>query len=175
MVSTSTRRFPTTSIWLTLCAAACVETSVTASGVTTGTANIIRAANKPPRTRIPTFMRDAPSSSQCRIVPRRTDRFPICCFACNLFCRDGKRSATTQFQFHTKTLPMGNVIKKPRSRSRQMQDVVIGRKHHQHQHQTQPDSEPHLLGAFGEGTAANGFHRIEQKVTSIQERHREQV
>ena len=40
-----------------------------ASVAATGTANMIRAANKPPRTRIPKFMRNAPLSFQCRTAP----------------------------------------------------------------------------------------------------------
>jgi hypothetical protein len=53
MVSTSTRRLPSTWIegadWAT-------------AGDDTGMANMIRAANKPARTRIPTYIRHAPSS-----------------------------------------------------------------------------------------------------------------
>ena len=56
-----------------------------------------------------------------------------------------------------------------------MQDVVIGRKHHQHQHQTQPDSEPHFLGSLRQRPAANRLDRVEQKVTAVEQRHRKQV
>jgi len=56
-----------------------------------------------------------------------------------------------------------------------MQNVIIGCKHHQHQDQTQPDSEPHFLGPLRQRTSPNGFHRIEQKVTSIEQGNREQV
>src|SRR5579871_3973887 len=176
MVSTSTRRLPTTSMLFTVSTAKAGDgTSKAASVVSTGTANMIRAANKPPRTCIPNFMRDAPSSFRCRIAPHEPAGDSHCCLACNQFCRGGKRFKTARFQFHSKTLPLGNVIKKPLSRSRQMQDVVIGRKHHQHQHKSKPDSEAHLLGAFGEQTTANSFHPIEQKVTAIEQRHRKQV
>src|SRR5579871_192049 len=174
MVSTSTRRLSTTSILLTVSTAKAGDgTSKAASVVSTGTANMIRAANKPPRTCIPNFMRGAPSSFRAGSLPHEPAEDSHCCLACNQFCRGGKRSTTARFQFHSKTLPMGNVIKKPLSRSRQVQDVVIGRKHHQHQHKTETDSEPHLLGAFGEWTTANSLHRIEQKVTAIEQRHRE--
>ena len=54
-----------------------------------------------------------------------------------------------------------------------MQDVVISRKHHQHQHQTETDSEPHFLRPIRQRTPADSLHRIEQKVTAIEQRHRE--
>ena len=56
-----------------------------------------------------------------------------------------------------------------------MQDVVIGRKHHQHQHQTEPDPEAHFLGPFRQWASAHGFDRIEQKMTAIEQRNRKQV
>src|ERR1700704_15328 len=43
----------------------------------TGMATNIRAANKPPRTRIPTFMRKAPLLFLSRLAPLRTGRFPF--------------------------------------------------------------------------------------------------
>ena len=111
-------------------------------------------------------------------VPDRTPtnrQIPIRCPACSQFCRGGKRPIAVQFHFHSKTLPIGHVIKKAASRCRQMQDVVIGGKHHQHQHQTQPDPEPHLLRPVRQGAPAHGLDRIEQKVTAIEQRHRKQV
>ena len=56
-----------------------------------------------------------------------------------------------------------------------MQDVVVGGKHHQHQHQTEPDSEPHFLRPVRQRAPARGFNRIEQKMTAIEQRDREQV
>jgi hypothetical protein len=56
MVSASTRRLPSTWIEDTVWAAAGDDTSVAATCMT----HIIRAANTPPRTRIPTFMVNAP-------------------------------------------------------------------------------------------------------------------
>src|SRR6478736_574822 len=64
MVSTSTRRLPSTAIEATVWAAAGADTSPAASVAATGTANMIRAARKPPRTRIPKIMRNAPLSFQ---------------------------------------------------------------------------------------------------------------
>src|SRR4029077_3517237 len=49
-------------------------------------------------------------------VPARTptDRqIPTCCTACSQFSRGGKPDIAVQFHFHSKTLPMGNVTKKP--------------------------------------------------------------
>ena len=69
MVSTSTRRFPSTAIDAAVCAAACDETQRAATVAATGTANITRAASKPPRTRIPKFMRNAPLSFRRRPAP----------------------------------------------------------------------------------------------------------
>src|ERR1700744_5356559 len=58
-------------------AAAGDDTSIAANVAATGAATRIRAANRPPRTRIPTFMRNAPLSFRCRIAPLRTGRFPF--------------------------------------------------------------------------------------------------
>jgi len=77
MVSTSTRRLPSTWIVDTVWAAAADGTSKTANMAATGVANMIRAANKPPRTRIPKFMRRAPLLFHCRPAPLRTSRFPL--------------------------------------------------------------------------------------------------
>ena len=45
--------------------------------------------------------------------PQGTSRFPTCCPACSQFCRGGKRSGAAQFHFHSNTLPISNVTKKP--------------------------------------------------------------
>ena len=52
------------------------------------------------------------------VIPRpaRTPtnrQIPICCPACSQFCRGGKRPIAVQFHFHSKTLPIGHVTKKP--------------------------------------------------------------
>ena len=52
-------------------------TSSAASVTATGIANMIRVANTPPRTRIPTFIRQTPLSFASRPVPLRTGRFPF--------------------------------------------------------------------------------------------------
>src|SRR6202522_3112738 len=77
IVSISTRRLPWTSIEDTVWAATGDETSETPSVATAGAANIISAASTPPRSRIPTFMRNAPLSFQCRLVPPRSGRIPF--------------------------------------------------------------------------------------------------
>src|ERR1700712_3510943 len=59
------------------CAATGEDTSIAANVPATGIAHMIRAANKPPRTRIPTFMRNAPLLFRCRIAPLRAGRFPF--------------------------------------------------------------------------------------------------
>ncbi len=49
-------------------------------------------------------------------MPARTPtnrQIPICCSACSQFCRGGKPDIAVQFHFHSKTLPIGHVIKKP--------------------------------------------------------------
>ena len=56
-----------------------------------------------------------------------------------------------------------------------MQDVVIGGKHHQHEHQTQPYPEPHLLRPIRQRTSPDEFDRVEQKMTTVEQRHRKQV
>ena len=56
-----------------------------------------------------------------------------------------------------------------------MEDVVKGCKNHQHQDDRQPNAEPDLLRPLGQRTAANRLNSIEQKVTAIEQRDREQV
>src|SRR6266481_6530354 len=141
MVSISTRRLPSTWIEDTVWAAATDGTSKTAN-MATGMSNMIKAANKPPRTRIPKFMSKA---ALVIPLPARTptnQQIPISCPACSQFCRGGKRPIAGQFHFHSKTLPIGHATQLKASRSGQMQDVVIGGKHHQHKHQAQPDPKP---------------------------------
>ena len=49
-------------------------------------------------------------------VPARTPtnrQIPTCCTACSQFRRGGKPDIAVQFHFHSKTLPIGNVTKKP--------------------------------------------------------------
>ena len=113
MVSTSTRRFPSTAIEAAVWAAAGEDTSTAASVAATGTANMIRAANKPPRTRIPNIMRNAPLSFRCRPAPPRTGRFPFAALLVANFAGAANADIAVRFHFHSKTLPMGNVTKKP--------------------------------------------------------------
>ena len=56
-----------------------------------------------------------------------------------------------------------------------MQDVVVSREQHQHQHKRQSDTETKLLRTLRQRLSANRLHRIEQKVSAIQKRHRKQV
>src|SRR5262245_20046977 len=56
-----------------------------------------------------------------------------------------------------------------------MNDVVERRKYHQHYDNREADPEPHFLGSFRQGTPANRLDSVEQKVTAIQERYREEV
>ncbi|GIQ72613.1 hypothetical protein BraRD5C2_10490 [Bradyrhizobium sp. RD5-C2] len=62
MVSSSTRRFPSTAIESTVCACAGAETATAAKVAAAGAANMTKAANSPPLTRIPNIMRNAPLS-----------------------------------------------------------------------------------------------------------------
>src|SRR5580704_5341920 len=61
------------------------------------------------------------------------------------------------------------------SRGRQVNYVVESCKYHQHQDDCEADPKPDLLGAFRQRPAAQGFDQIEQKVTAIEQRYREQV
>ena len=56
-----------------------------------------------------------------------------------------------------------------------MQDVIKGCKNHQHHNDRQPNPEPDLLGALRKRPAANRLDPIEQKVTAIEQRDREQI
>src|SRR5262249_54932489 len=73
------------------------------------------------------------------------------------------------------TLPISNVTKMPASRCRQMEDVVVRGKNHQHQYKSEPDSEPHSLRALRQWPSPHRLHGVEQKVATIQKRHRKQV
>ena len=56
-----------------------------------------------------------------------------------------------------------------------MQNVIKGCKNHQHHDDRQPNSEPDFLRALRQWPAANRLDSIEQKVTAIEQRDREQV
>ena len=56
-----------------------------------------------------------------------------------------------------------------------MQNVIKCCKNHQHDDDRQADPEPDLLGPFGQRPAADRLDSIEQKVTAIEQRDREQV
>src|SRR5271168_179716 len=56
-----------------------------------------------------------------------------------------------------------------------MQDVIHRGKNHQHYDDCKADPESDLLSAFRQGSPAYRFDEIEQKMTSIEQRNREQV
>ncbi len=56
-----------------------------------------------------------------------------------------------------------------------MENVIKGCKNHQHDDDCQANPEPDLLRPLGQRPAADCFDSIEQKVTAIEERDREQV
>src|SRR5690606_17959995 len=53
--------------------------------------------------------------------------------------------------------------------------VVPRRENHQHQHQSKPDSEADLLRSLTQRLPAQGLDRIEQKVSTIEQRNGEEV
>src|SRR3954466_13534093 len=113
MVSTSTRRLPSTTIEDAVCAATGVEISAAATVAATGMATRTRAANKPPRTRIPTVMRNAPLLSLSPPAPLRTDRFPfVAPLVANLA---GAANGLSQcnFIFIPRRCPLATRLKKP--------------------------------------------------------------
>ena len=61
------------------------------------------------------------------------------------------------------------------SRSGQMQDVIKGCKNHQHEDDREPYPKAKFLGALRQRSAANRLYGVEQKVTPIEQRYREQV
>jgi hypothetical protein len=61
----------------TVWAATGAGTSVATKEAAPTTANMTKAARKPPHTRIPNFMRHAPLSFHAGPTPRRADRFPF--------------------------------------------------------------------------------------------------
>jgi hypothetical protein len=56
-----------------------------------------------------------------------------------------------------------------------VQDVVVGGVNHQHQDERQAHPEAHFLGALGQGTAPDEFHRVVKQMAAIEQRYREQV
>src|SRR6266704_2742225 len=146
MVSTSTRRFPSTEIDATVCAAAGT------SAPPIGTATMIRAPSRAPAIAFPTSCATRPRHCHAGPYPYEPAESQSCT-ACNQFREGGKPDIAVRFHFHSKTLPMGNVTKKPLLRSPEqplqpghLMEVVIEGKHHQHQHQDQPHAEPVFLG-----------------------------
>ncbi len=122
------------------------DTATAAKVATTGTANMTRAANKPPGLAFQTSCATRPYLTRCRTVPqRRLTDSQLHRSACSQFRRRGKLTTAEHFHFVSKTLPIGNATKKPASGPGDSEDVVIRREHHQHQNQTQPDLETHLL------------------------------
>jgi hypothetical protein len=175
MVSTSTRRLPSTVIESTVCATAGADIATAAKVAATGTANMTKAANKPPLTRIPNIMRDAPLSFRAGPYPYGTGRFPTCCTACSQLCHGGKLTTAMQFHFRSKTLPIGNATKKPTSGSRDSDDIVVGGKDHEHENQSEPDPEPYLLCSLRQRSTENQLCSVEKQMTPIQQRDGKQV
>ena len=56
-----------------------------------------------------------------------------------------------------------------------MDDVVKGCKNHQHHHERQTDPEAHFLGTLRQRLTPHRLDRVEQKVTAVEQRNREQV
>ena len=56
-----------------------------------------------------------------------------------------------------------------------MNDVIESCKYHQHQDDRETDAEAHFLGLFRERPSADALDDIEQKVTAIEQRDREEV
>src|SRR5690242_9632803 len=67
------------------------------------------------------------------------------------------------------------VARQQRSGGGQPENVIKGCKNHQHHDDRQPDPEPDFLGPLRQRPAANRLDRVEQKVTAIEQRYREQV
>src|SRR4029077_9254215 len=57
----------------------------------------------------------------------------------------------------------------------EMDEIIPGGKHHQGQHQSQADAEAVLLGPLTQRFPANRLSGIEQQMSAVKHRHREQV
>src|SRR5882757_2250062 len=100
MVSSSTRRLPSTVIDAVVWATADDETTAAHSVAATGMAIMIRAATRPPRnTRSPTFMRNAPLSFHSRSALLRTDRFPFIALLVDNFAQLANGLSQCNFNF----------------------------------------------------------------------------
>src|ERR1700737_4974969 len=146
MVSGSTLRLPSTTIEDVVCAAADDDISAADTVAATGMATMIRAATKPPRnTRIPTFMRDAPSSFQCQSAPPRTDRIPFVVTLVANFVRLANGLLQCNFNFNPRRCLSATLAEKAFQPGHLM-DVVVERENHQHQDQSEAHAEPIFLG-----------------------------
>src|ERR1700704_5727781 len=79
----------------------------------TGMATNIRAANKPPRTRIPTFMRKAPLLFLSRSAPLRTGRFPFVALLVANLAGAANGLSQCNFNFIPRRCPSATRLKKP--------------------------------------------------------------
>src|SRR5262249_4534790 len=63
----------------------------------------------------------------------------------------------------------------PISQKLQVNQVIPGRENHQHQNESETNAEPDFLRALAERTPSDGLDAVEQKMTAIEHRYREQI
>src|SRR5690349_12141481 len=72
--------------------------------------------------------------------------------------------------------PRAAICLKPElSQKFQVNQVIPGCKDHQHQHKSESDTEADFLRAFAQWPSPDGFDAVEQKMSSIEHRYREQI
>jgi hypothetical protein len=86
------------------------------------------------------------------------------------FSRTANGTPSPSFPFPSKSCPTATFSGRPRKEDAFY--VIKGCKNHQHDHDCQPNPEPNLLGALGQGAAADRLDSVEQKVTAIEQRDR---
>ena len=92
-----------------------------------------------------------------------TGFFPVC-----------NPSKCRHFPLFPRKCPQKRHSRRPKPRQ-QLNGVIKDCKYHQHHDNRETDAKPDFLGPRRQRTAPDRLNRVEQKVTAIEQRHREQV
>src|SRR5271156_4740249 len=172
MVSASTRRLPSTMMADALALVSEGSANAEPDATPNATARSMPATTSPRLTRTHIFMRYAPlfptwppptggSSQSPQLTPQSRDKLSHPEIGAG--ARPGPRVPQPLPQ---NGCPLGR---------RQMNDVIKSCKYHQHKNNRETDAKTHFLRPFRQRTPANALDNIEQKVTAIEQRDREQV
>src|SRR5712691_6137235 len=178
IVSASTRRLPSTTMDETVCAAtvraARTETAPEPNTVPPRTTHTTASPRSIPTQRsiryAPHLFSVGPPGDRRILPPGLYNLFP----APQLFLAD----RITFWLQGVAGLPrpiMTGICERDRLPAEHPPNVIIGREQHQHEHDRKADAEPDLLGAIGQRPATSRLEAVEQKMTAVEQRDREQV